>query len=81
MAAQAIKSAIPSHLKPGNGEESEFAGKHHGKTRSHMVSTLQHISPKATCSVSSECSLQSSPRFWQQLLDSRNEHYSHNVCT
>lgn len=39
MAAQAIKSAIPSHLKPGNGDaEAEFANKHHGKTRSHMVS-------------------------------------------
>lgn len=39
MAAQAIKSAIPSHLKPGNGDaEAEFTGKHHGKTRSHMVS-------------------------------------------
>lgn len=39
MAAQAIKSAIPSHLKPGNGDaEADFTGKHHGKTRSHMVS-------------------------------------------
>lgn len=38
MAAQAIKSAIPSHLKPGNGDDAEFVGKHHGKTRSHMVS-------------------------------------------
>lgn len=39
MAAEAIKSAIPSHLKPGNGDsEAEFANKHHGKTRSHMVS-------------------------------------------
>lgn len=39
MAANAIKSAIPSHLKPGNGDsEAEFATKHHGKTRSHMVS-------------------------------------------
>lgn len=40
--ASAIKSALPSHLKPGNasgnGDEPEFAGKHHGKTRSHMVS-------------------------------------------
>ncbi|KAL1868678.1 UTP-glucose-1-phosphate uridylyltransferase [Diaporthe australafricana] len=39
--ASAIKSALPSHLKPGNasgnGEEPEFAGKHHGKTRSHMA--------------------------------------------
>ena len=41
--ASAIKNAIPSHLKPsaasGNGDEGDFAGKHHGKTRSHMVST------------------------------------------
>lgn len=41
--ASTIKSAIPSHLKPssaaGNGEEADFVGKHHGKTRSHMVST------------------------------------------
>lgn len=41
MAAQAIRSALPSHLKPGNvnnGDEAEFAKRHHGKTRSHMVS-------------------------------------------
>lgn len=40
--AQAIKSALPSHLKPqlgGKDSEAEFAGRHHGKTRSHMVST------------------------------------------
>lgn len=42
--ASAIKSAIPSHLKPssasGNGDaETDFDGKHHGKTRSHMVSS------------------------------------------
>ena len=35
--ASAIKSALPSHLKPGNGGE-EGAPRHHGKTRSHMVS-------------------------------------------
>ncbi|ROW01482.1 hypothetical protein VSDG_02267 [Cytospora chrysosperma] len=40
--ASAIKSAIPSHLKPssasGNGDaETDFDGKHHGKTRSHMA--------------------------------------------
>ncbi|KUI62260.1 putative UTP--glucose-1-phosphate uridylyltransferase [Cytospora mali] len=40
--ASAIKSAIPSHLKPssaaGNGDaETDFTGKHHGKTRSHMA--------------------------------------------
>lgn len=37
--AQAIKSALPSHLKPGGGKDSdsEFIGRHHGKTRSHMV--------------------------------------------
>jgi hypothetical protein len=41
MAAQAIKSALPTHLKPGNGngDDSEFAKRHHGKTRSHMVSS------------------------------------------
>lgn len=40
--AQAIKSALPSHLKPqlgGKDSEAEFAGRHHGKTRSHMVSS------------------------------------------
>lgn len=41
MAAQAIKSALPTHLKPGNGDEAEFTKRHHGKTRSHMVSFLQ----------------------------------------
>ncbi|POS71796.1 UTP-glucose-1-phosphate uridylyltransferase [Diaporthe helianthi] len=39
--ASAIKSALPTHLMPGsasgNGDESEFTGKHHGKTRSHMA--------------------------------------------
>ncbi|KAK8138371.1 UTP--glucose-1-phosphate uridylyltransferase-domain-containing protein [Apiospora sp. TS-2023a] len=33
--ASAIKSALPSHLKPGNGDEA--GGRHHGKTRSHMA--------------------------------------------
>lgn len=79
MAAQAIKSAIPSHLKPGNGEESEFTGKHHGKTRSHMVSTPHHISPKAACSTSRESSSQSSRPLWHRLLDSRTKHASHGV--
>jgi UTP--glucose-1-phosphate uridylyltransferase len=38
MAAQALKNALPTHLKPGNGGDDEaFAGKHHGKTRSHMA--------------------------------------------
>lgn len=40
--AQAIKSALPSHLKPqlgGKDSDAEFTGRHHGKTRSHMVST------------------------------------------
>ncbi len=36
--AQAIKSALPTHLKVNNGDEAEFVQKHHGKTRSHMVS-------------------------------------------
>jgi UTP--glucose-1-phosphate uridylyltransferase len=41
----ATKSALPSHLKSsglagGNGEAAEFARKHHGKTQSHMVSTV-----------------------------------------
>jgi len=40
--ASLVKSALPSHLKstlsPGsNGEDAEFQ-RHHGKTRSHMVS-------------------------------------------
>jgi UTP--glucose-1-phosphate uridylyltransferase len=40
--AAALKSALPSHLKPSslspNGDPAEFARKHHGKTQSHMVS-------------------------------------------
>jgi hypothetical protein len=46
MAAQAIKSALPTHLKPpggGNGDEAEFTKRHHGKTRSHMVSGHRFI--------------------------------------
>lgn len=42
MAAQPFKTAIPSHLKSAsnssNLDEAEFAKRHHGKTRSHMVS-------------------------------------------
>ncbi|KAK7941038.1 UTP-glucose-1-phosphate uridylyltransferase [Apiospora aurea] len=34
--ASAIKSALPSHLKPGNAND-EAGGRHHGKTRSHMA--------------------------------------------
>ncbi|KAI1803366.1 hypothetical protein F4811DRAFT_553898 [Daldinia bambusicola] len=42
--AQAIKSALPSHLKPGgNDADSEFAGRHHGKTRSHMFGLSSKI--------------------------------------
>jgi hypothetical protein len=40
--AQAIKSALPSHLKSqlgGKDSDAEFTGRHHGKTRSHMVSS------------------------------------------
>ena len=40
--ASALKSALPSHLKPsglGGDGEKEFARKHHGKTQSHMVSS------------------------------------------
>jgi UTP--glucose-1-phosphate uridylyltransferase len=33
----AVRSALPAHLKPQNGEEAEFQQKHHGKTRSHMA--------------------------------------------
>lgn len=38
--AQALKSALPSHLKPSSlspNDNGEFARKHHGKTQSHMV--------------------------------------------
>lgn len=42
--AQAIKSALPTHLKPGgNDADSEFVGRHHGKTRSHMVSATSSV--------------------------------------
>jgi hypothetical protein len=37
--AQAVKSALPQHLLKPNGKEDEFAPRHHGKTRSHMVSS------------------------------------------
>ncbi|KAK8925305.1 hypothetical protein H634G_05890 [Metarhizium anisopliae BRIP 53293] len=37
-----VKSALPSHLKPaaasGGGDDNGFERRHHGKTRSHMVS-------------------------------------------
>jgi hypothetical protein len=40
--AQAIKSALPSHLKSplssGGKDDNDATGRHHGKTRSHMVS-------------------------------------------
>lgn len=52
--AAAIKSALPSRLKPeGDGEDNGFEGRHHGKTRSHMVSqtgaafTHSHSCPSA----------------------------------
>jgi hypothetical protein len=36
--ASAIKSALPSHLKPGsNDDQDSNFERHHGKTRSHMV--------------------------------------------
>jgi len=44
--ASAIKSALPSHMKPkdGDGSDAEFTSRHHGKTRSHMVS-IQVVLP------------------------------------
>ncbi len=44
MAANPIKSALPTHLRPGNGDEAEFTKRHHGKTRSHMVSRVPALS-------------------------------------
>jgi UTP--glucose-1-phosphate uridylyltransferase len=39
--ASAIKSALPSHLKPSSAEEQGNGNeRRHGKTRSHMVSPL-----------------------------------------
>lgn len=51
MAAQAIKNAMPTHLKPGNGngDDEGFARKHHGKTRSHMVSSRPLFQPFCLC--------------------------------
>lgn len=71
--ASAIKSALPSHLSPlagaGNGgkdsgNEQEFTSRHHGKTRSHMVSScLFPYSPSfpisRTTSGFGQCTLQS----------------------
>jgi len=37
MAAAAIRSALPTHLKPSSAEDGEFQKRHHGKTRSHMA--------------------------------------------
>ncbi|CAG8971673.1 hypothetical protein HYALB_00003141 [Hymenoscyphus albidus] len=40
--AAALKSALPSHLKPSNlGDALEFQRKHHGKTQSHMGSSAR----------------------------------------
>ncbi|KAI1821239.1 hypothetical protein F4861DRAFT_479608 [Xylaria intraflava] len=52
--AQAIKSALPSHLKPqlaGRDSDDEFSGRHHGKTRSHMVSATDACAASATHSI------------------------------
>lgn len=40
-----VKSALPTHLKPNNGDEAEFTKRHHGKTRSHMVSVFFSHTP------------------------------------
>ena len=40
-----IKQALPAHMKPANGSNGEeaFKRRHHGKTQSHMVSSLQFV--------------------------------------
>lgn len=43
--ASAIKSALPSHLKPSSADE-QGNERRHGKTRSHMVSSF---TPFAIC--------------------------------
>ena len=45
-----IRSALPSHLKPpvsgGDSDGGEFTQRHHGKTQSHMVSSVyRRLSP------------------------------------
>ncbi|KAK8082331.1 UTP-glucose-1-phosphate uridylyltransferase [Apiospora saccharicola] len=45
--ASAIKSALPSHLKPGNGDEA--GGRHHGKTRSHMKNKMSRQDTDTGC--------------------------------
>lgn len=49
--ASAIKSALPSHLKPNNGKEDGEASfeRRHGKTRSHMVSRPFPPTPLLFC--------------------------------
>jgi UTP--glucose-1-phosphate uridylyltransferase len=42
--ASAIKSALPSHLKPKEEGEANFE-RRHGKTRSHMVGQNLHLEP------------------------------------
>lgn len=45
MAAQTLKNELPTHLKPSDHlDEAEFK-RHHGKTRSHMVSFRQFQQP------------------------------------
>lgn len=38
--ASLVKSALPSHMKPAakEADDNGFEKRHHGKTRSHMVS-------------------------------------------
>lgn len=45
--AGVVKSALPSHLKPAgqnSGDDNGFEKRHHGKTRSHMVSKCFFLS-------------------------------------
>jgi hypothetical protein len=64
MAAAAIKSALPTHLKPSSAEDGEFQKRHHGKTRSHMVSLLID----AVFSSSRPCAVPADPQHGTVLL-------------
>lgn len=55
--ASAIKSALPSRLKPGDGTDENDSERHHGKTRSHMVSfpILFTLRPSAFYGLFKDC--------------------------
>jgi hypothetical protein len=68
--ASTLKSALPSHLKPGNGD-AEFARKHHGKTQSHMVSALIYVGSDANARQSLKAHLPRDGRYVRDFSEAR----------